>query len=220
MPKRARTEQAKDERRQRLLDAALEEFYEKGFSATRMEDIAARVGLSKGSLYLYFDSKEALLNGLVETISIPKVELLQEIAGTQESLRGLLTELSKLATEFIKNSKLPRMMKIIIGESNTFPELTSGYRQRVLDKLHMAIEASVKAAINRMEINQVDSKMLTRLIIAPVLYAAIWETVFAPYDEHELEVGALLDLHHDLMFSGLEAKNIIAGSTDRATHAD
>ena len=60
MMKRARSDEAKDERRAQLLDAALDEFFEKGFSAARMDDIARRAKLSKGTLYLYFDSKKAM----------------------------------------------------------------------------------------------------------------------------------------------------------------
>ena len=72
--RRARSEDAKDERRQLLLSAALDEFFERGFSAARIEDIAQRASLSKGTVYLYFDSKEALFLALIEDLATPNIE--------------------------------------------------------------------------------------------------------------------------------------------------
>ena len=75
--KRARTKKAKDERRLALLRAGLDEFFERGFTAARMDDISKRAGLSKGALYLYFSSKEELFKSLVEEYAVPNVERIE-----------------------------------------------------------------------------------------------------------------------------------------------
>ncbi len=77
--KRARTPQAKEDRRQALLKAALDEFYEKGLTAARADDIAERAGLSKGTLYVYFKSKEDLFKALIENLTTPKLAMLENI---------------------------------------------------------------------------------------------------------------------------------------------
>ena len=78
---RARTDADKDDRRQALIAAALDEFYERGFAAARMDDIARRAKLSKGALYLYFDSKEALFQAVTESFILPHIEMVEAAAG-------------------------------------------------------------------------------------------------------------------------------------------
>ena len=118
---RARTEQAKDERKSALLKAALDEFYERGFTAARMEDIANRADLSKGTIYLYFNSKETLFSELIQSLTQPNIHKLEAIAQDAPSISDAIQAIAKFAPVMIQHSDVPRLMKVLIGESNTFP---------------------------------------------------------------------------------------------------
>jgi AcrR family transcriptional regulator len=98
--KRARSDDAKDERRQALLLVALDEFFQKGFTAARMDDIARRAGLSKGTLYLYFESKEALFTALIETLAMPNLSHIETISTMASTIREALDRLVAFAAIF------------------------------------------------------------------------------------------------------------------------
>ena len=104
---RARSDEAKDERRQALLGAALDEFFEKGFTATRMDDIARRAKLSKGTLYLYFDSKEAMFRSLIESFALPNLAKIEQITTSAGSLRDALSGLASFVPLLIRHSEMP-----------------------------------------------------------------------------------------------------------------
>ena len=201
--KRARTEQAKDERRQLLLDAALDEFYERGFAAARMDDIAQRAGLSKGTLYLYFKSKEDLFNGLVETISLPKLEQVRAMLSMQDSLEGALNALAAFAPVMIKQSRLPHLMKVIIGESNLFPKTVRRYREEVIDQAINVMTMMLEAARQRGEIEVENPRLMARLVVAPIVFSAIWEVSFGRDPEAEVDLPALFQLHVKILKDAL-----------------
>ena len=120
---RARTEEAKDERRQIILSAALDEFFEKGFAAARMDDIAKRAKLSKAAIYLYFDNKDALFKALIENVTSAKIAGLHAIFSSDLPFEPTIRRLSEFLPQIVMNSDLPRLLKVMIGESQTFSPL-------------------------------------------------------------------------------------------------
>lgn len=213
MVKRARTDAARDARRHALLDAALDEFFERGFTAARTDDIARRAGFSKGTLYLYFPSKEALFNELVERLTSPNLAQLEQITATAPSLGIALDRFAAFAPQLIRTSDLPRLMKVLIGDSQGFPETVKSYRENVLDRVLAAIGAVLAAAKKRGEIDVGDPQLVARLVIAPVLFSGIWQAMFAADPDAQVDLESLFREHVELLRRGMgikEARNVHA----------
>lgn len=195
--KRARTEDAKDERRQILLGAALDEFFLKGFAAARIADIANRANLSKGALYLYFESKEALFEALIQSLAVPRLDQIEQIASSSPSFREAMDRLVVFAPLMIRQTKLPRLMKVIIGDSQSFPNILRQYRDQIVDRLLGAIAMMLSRARDRGEIEIGDPGLMARLVLAPIVLSGLWEAVFANEDETPVDLDTLFRMHAD-----------------------
>jgi AcrR family transcriptional regulator len=204
--KRARTDEAKDARRQALLDAALDEFFERGFTAARTHDIAKRAGLSKGTLYLYFDSKEALFAELIESLTSPHLTHIEEIADNATSVLDAIDRFTEFAPHLVRTSDLPRLLKVLIGDSQHFPDTLKRYRQRVLDRVLAAIGSVLEAAKARGEIEIGDPNLVARLVIAPVLFSGLWQALFGADPDAEVDLEALFREHARLLRRGMASR--------------
>ncbi len=196
----------KEARPQEILDAALAVFAEKGFSAARMEDISQRAGVTKGTIYLYFESKEALFKALVRESLAPTIAAVIERALAYEgSSRDLLIMVLSTVGNFIRTSDRVVLPKIVIAESGNFPELVRFYRAEIIDKGLGLLEEVVARGIARGEFRQVDPKHVARLCIAPILLAAFWRITFAPLDVEPYDYEGLIATHIDTLLRGLSA---------------
>ncbi|MDP5041358.1 MAG: TetR/AcrR family transcriptional regulator [Paraglaciecola sp.] len=194
---RARTEQAKDQRRNTLLHAALNEFFDKGFTAARMEDIAKLAHVSKGTLYLYFANKQDLFRALIEEIAVPTINLTsQEVLATKTGEQALQFLLQSIA-HIIRNTPLPKLVKVIIADGKAFPELVTYYREQVLNRMFSLLETIITKAVEAKEWQCSDIPMTARLIIAPVIFSVVWRMVFESSNEQQnmLDLDALIALH-------------------------
>lgn len=205
---RARSDQAKDERRQALLNAALDEFFEKGFSAARMDDIAGRANLSKGALYLYFDSKEAMFRGLVETLASPNLEMIEQITQSATSLKQALAGLCQFAPLLIRQTDLPRLMKILVGDSHMFPELVLAYRTELIERVIGMIADMLKRASDAGEAEIDNPELTARVVIAPIVLSAIWQAIFNARSEAEVDLEKLFQIHERMMLKALQPGRI------------
>lgn len=194
---RATTEQAKDKRRSSLLHSALNEFFDKGFTAARMEDIAKQAHVSKGTLYLYFTNKHGLFKALIEEIAIPTISLtsqntLATTSGT-EALQALMQSIAVL----IRDTPLPKLVKVIIADGKAFPELVRFYRENVLNRIFALLETIITRAVATKEWQCNDIPMTARLIIAPVIFSVVWRMVFeeSHKTQKRLDIEALFALH-------------------------
>ncbi len=199
---RARDAAAKAERRQLLLNAALDEFYEKGFSAARTEDIAQRVGLSKGTLYLYFPNKEQLFRALIESLTVPNIAALEQITATAPSLRQALETFAQFAPVLVRTSGLPRLMKVLISESQVFPDVITSYRKDVIERILAAFAKLLEVAAARGEITLDDPMITARLVVAPVVLSALWQAVFAQEGVADIDLDSLFQTHVELLLAG------------------
>lgn len=196
---RARSENDKDARRHLLLEAALDEFFERGFSAARMEDIAGRAGLSKGTLYLYFKSKDDLFRELISELATPNLALIQSMASMAPGFSDAMDRLAVIAPVIIRESKLPKLMKVMIGDSHTFPEIILEYRQTVLDTLLGVFGGLLERAKAAGEIEVEDPQLAARIIIGPVALSGVWQAVFARTDESGVDLDCLFRMHASAM---------------------
>ena len=205
---RARTDEAKELRRRALLDAALAEFFERGFSAARMDDIAARAKLSKGTLYLYFDSKEALFTSLVETFAIPNIVMFEAAVQNAGSGVAAIRTFMKIAPSVIRESPLPKIAKILIADAPAFPEIVTAYREQVIERALGVIVSALRAAKEAGEIEIGDPRLTARLVIAPVLMSAIWRIVFEHDPAAKIDLDALFAEHEKMLLRGLGVKEL------------
>jgi AcrR family transcriptional regulator len=201
-----RWKRRKDARPQEILDAALACFATKGFTATRMEDIAARGGVTKGTIYLYFESKEAVFKSLVRGSISGQIA---HVAGSIASFQGASSDLLRLALtaigEFVHTSDYAVLPKIILAEAGNFPELTRFYREEVIDKGLAAMSGIIARGIKRGEFRKVDPQFAARLCIAPVLLSAVWRTTFGATDPVPFDYDGFLKTHLDTLLRGLAA---------------
>lgn len=202
---RARTEEAKDARRRVILAAALDEFHERGFSAARMDDIAARASLSKGTLYLYFDSKEALFQALVETVAMPNVERIEALAATAPSARAAISALFAFAPYVVRETPLPRFMKILIADASIFPDILTRYRREVVERALNAVAGLLTRAHDAGEFRIDDPRLTARLVVAPVVMSALWHILFEHEADAKIDLPALLTLHERMLLTALDA---------------
>ena len=204
--KRARTSHAKDVRRTELLNAALAEFFESGFSAARMSDIAKRAGVSKGTLYLYFDSKEELFRALIETFAIPNIEMLE--AAAQQSGGGLnaLRMVLRMAPTIVRESPVPKIAKVLISESTTFPEIVAEYRKRVVERVLGMAAGLLQKAHDAGEIAVDNAALTARIVVAPIFFSAMWRVVFEQGRKSTVDLDALFALYEDMLMRALRAE--------------
>lgn len=200
---RARTEAAKDERRAAFLQAALDEFFEKGFAAARVDDIARRAGLSKGTLYLYFKNKEALFQGLVETMAVPKIEQMEMMVQSAPSASAALATVLRYVPQMIRGSMVPRLIKILVGDGGQFPDVALSYRTAVIDRGLALIAALLKRGHTNGEFVIDDAQLTARLVVAPLVFSTIWHILFEKDQADQVDLDALFSLHHTLLMRAL-----------------
>jgi AcrR family transcriptional regulator len=196
----------KDERPQEILDAALAVFAERGFAAARMDDIAARAGVTKGTIYLYFENKDAMFKALVrESIGAQLGQVLDNVRAFDGKASDLLRMVVTTVGEFLRTSDRVVLPKIIVAEAGNFPELARFYREEIIDKGLGAMAGVIARGIARGEFRKMDPQHAARLCIAPILLAAVWRTTFAQFDAAPYDYHGLLETHLDVLLRGFSA---------------
>jgi len=161
----------KEARPGELLDAALDLFVEKGFAATRAEEVAARAGVSKGTLFLYFPSKEELLKAVVrENISGRFQEWNDEFEKFEGNTPDMLRYCMKVWWERIGASRASGITKLIISEARNFPEIAAFYQQEVIEPGQKLIRRILQRGVDRGEFHVVDMEYATFSISAPMVF--------------------------------------------------
>jgi AcrR family transcriptional regulator len=193
-------------RPEEILDASLEEFVSRGFEAARMEDIAKRAGLSKAAIYLYFPSKVALLEALIEAKVGPLAANVQQIAamGAGDPLTALRMMATAAAFK-LSDPNLFAVPRLVIGISGRFPEIATYYREHVVAKARGALESLIDAATAKGQIRNVDTNAVVRAFIGPLFFEAMWTHVLG--GETALnEPQKLIEHQFDVLLSGLELR--------------
>ncbi|RDH84462.1 MAG: TetR family transcriptional regulator [endosymbiont of Galathealinum brachiosum] len=200
---KCRWKRRKEARPEEILDAALQLFTEKGFSSTRMVDVAKSAGISKGTLYLYFDSKEAIFKDVVQQRITPQLD---EVEAMVESFEGSQAELLKQLINgwwmSIACTSLSAIPKIIVAESGNFPELASYFTQNVVIRSRNLFSKVISRGMINGEFNLYESEAVARLVVAPLVQATIWMHSLKPYDD-ESGTQNYLQLHTEFILNSL-----------------
>jgi AcrR family transcriptional regulator len=196
----------KEARPEEILSAALESFAERGFAATRIEDVAARAGISKGTLYLYFDGKEELFKAVVRQALLPNLARIEALAASFEGPSASLLERLLATVAGVVESRVGAIPKLVIAEAGNFPDLARFYLDEVVHRGLGLIAGILRRGIARGEFRAIDVDHAVFCVIAPLLIAALWKSSLEPHDQTgPLDVQALVWAHLDLLLRGLEA---------------
>jgi len=199
-----RWQRRKDARPEEIVNAALEEFVERGFAATRLEDVARRAGVTKGTLYLYFKNKEALFKAVVRQTIVPVIAHGESTAQSfQGSARALLEQLVREYWRLVYETSLAGLPKLMISEAANFPQLAKFYYDEVVTRGHKLLGGVIERGIKSGEFRKVDILSATKLSLSPLMHATIASRAFAQCMPEGFDVRKYLDTHIDLYLNGI-----------------
>jgi len=195
-PPRGRAEKSAA-RHDAILAAALDEFSARGFAATRIDDVARRAGVAKGTIYLYFRDKEALFQELVRTMLVPIVAAL-ETPPPDVPIRALLEAFIDLFVREIYGTKRRAVLRLVMTEGPRFPKLAEFHYRNVVERAMAAMRALLERAAKRGELKHDVLLRFPHLVVAPGIVAIIWSGLFDRFAP--LDVAAMMRAHLDVLF--------------------
>jgi len=187
------------ERRGAIIEAAMDEFIARGFAATRLDDVAKRAGVAKGTIYLHFKDKESMFEELIRTAIVPMVTRLWGTPpqpGT--SVRDMVEGFAKTFIEEVATTRRGDLVRLIVAEGPRFPAVADFYYREVVSRGLAGMRALIELGIARGEIKQKNLARFPQIMVAPALIAVIWQSLFsrhAPLDALEM-----FRVHLDLIF--------------------
>lgn len=195
-----------EDRPREICAAALEVFAEKGFAAARLEEIARRAGVSKGTLYLYFKDKEDLFRAVVRDTVAPNVVAIRHTAASTDLpfadvVRALLLRFAGLADAV----PIGAMAKIVIGESRNFPELAKTYYDLVVSQAVAVISGLIERAQAKGEVRAGDPRLYAMTLVGPLLMGLLWRETLEPAGGAPIDLPKLARQHADAVLAGLLA---------------
>jgi AcrR family transcriptional regulator len=199
----------KEARPSELTAAALALFVERGFAATRLEDVAARAGVSKGTLYLYFDSKEALFKAVIQEGIVPAIVAGEAIAAQHAgSAFDLLERLLENWWARIGTTEFAGIPKLMVAEARNFPEIAQFYYENVIRRVRALLGAALERGMAGGEFRRMDVETAIDVVIAPVLMLLIWRFSFAGCQARIADPGQYMAMHMDLLRQGLQVTQV------------
>lgn len=190
-----------------IVRAAYDVFSEKGFAAARLDDIAAQAGVSKGALYLYFETKQDIFEAVVRDAVAPNIGAIEQFAlhfpGTFEQLiRMMIPRVAELADK----SNLGRVVKMVIGESGNFPEIARVWHDDVVARAIGLLTGIIERAQARGEVRAGDARCHALSLMGPMLAAVIFRETFVPVGAKPFDIPSLMQQHLETVLPGMLAK--------------
>jgi AcrR family transcriptional regulator len=204
MSQTTRFRRRKEARPGELVAAALECFAERGFAATKLDDIAAKAGVSKGTVYLYFPSKEELFKAVVRETILPNLVRAESLlAGPDISCAEQLRRLIEFMTGRMASSPIGVIPKLVVTEAGNFPDLARFYLENVVHRGFGLIGRVLERGIATGEFRPLDVRHTTFCVIAPILLTALWRHSLGRIEPQALDPDTLWHTHVDLLVRGL-----------------
>ncbi len=203
MSQQPRYQRRKQDRPQEITDAALAAFAEKGYAATRVDDVAKRAGVSKGLLYLYFKTKEELFKAVVRSFVVPRIDALTEIIesselSSEEFLRGPFLDFVKT----LPGSPISVVIRLMIAEGPKHPDLVQFYWDNVVSRGLGAIGELLQRGVQTGEFRKSAVTEQPHLFIMPVLFSVIFNLLF---DKQSIDTNRLIETQIDLLITHLKS---------------
>jgi len=187
------------ERRAAIVEAAMEEFVARGFAATRLDDIAKRAGVAKGTIYLHFKDKESMFEELIRTAIVPVVARLHALPPPSGSIREALERFARVFIEEIATTRRGDIVRLIIAEGPRFPAIADFYYREVISRGLTGMRALIELAISRGEIRHPELARFPQIVVAPAIIAVVWKSLFERHSP--LDAIEMFRVHLDLIFS-------------------
>ena len=187
-----------------ILDAALDEFATRGFAATRLDDVAKRAGVAKGTIYVHFRDKETLFEELVRASLGPFAGAIETTPLGEMPLRAFAERLIDTFVREVYGTRRRDVLRLILTEGERFPQLAHIYYREVIKRALVGLRRAVQRAIDRGEIKNDALLRFPQLLIAPGLVAILWQAMFARFEP--LDVAAMMRAHLNLLFAALEGE--------------
>jgi AcrR family transcriptional regulator len=185
-------------RREAILTAALDEFAAQGFAAARLDDVAKRAGVAKGTIYLHFRDKETLFQEIIRSVLSPVVVTVESALHVDVPIRMIADRLVDVFVREVYGTRRKDVIRLIITEGARFPSIAEFYYREVLSRIFVAMRALLRRAAERGEISGDMLIRFPQLMGAPVVIAIVWNGLFERFEP--LDVRAFLTAHLDVLF--------------------
>ena len=200
----------KADRPAEIVRAAMEVFAEKGFAAARLDEIAARAGVSKGALYLYFETKEDIFRAVVGQVVAPNLAQVKAMAAAHPGpFSDLIRGLAGQVITMMQTTPVGGVLKMVIGEARNFPELARVWHDDLVSQALGAVAAAIEAAQARGEVKPGDPRVYALQVVSPLLMGVIWRETFVPVGAEPFDLPDLMRQHLDTLLSGMLAEGAL-----------
>ena len=194
----------KEARPAEIVAAALEVFAEKGFAAARLEDIAARAGVSKGALYLYFETKQDLFAAVVRDAISPNLATVEAAAAAIDlPFAQVARLLLGRASDMLANTQIGGVAKMVIAESRNFPDLARVWHDEVVIRMLRVITGLIERAQSKGEVRPGEPRFHALALIGPLFMGVLWREVLEPAGAEPLDLQRLAQQHVETVLTGL-----------------
>ena len=196
----------KAERPQEILEAAFTEFSRNGYATTTLDQIAERAGVTKGTIYVYFENKEHLFISMVREVTKAALDTVHEMLETHEGSTAdlLRAQFSFIYQHIVEDRRRREVLRMLIAEAPRFPELADRYHQEILRPCLDMLRQAIQRGMDRGEFRNSAIVDLPQIVIAPIALVDIWMMMFD--DRQPLDMKAYFNAHLDLVLNGLLAK--------------
>jgi AcrR family transcriptional regulator len=186
------------ERRAAIVEAAFDEFVARGFAATRIDDIAKRAGVAKGTIYLHFKDKESMFEELVRTAIVPLLARLAAPPAPGGTVRDAVERVAETFIREVASTRRGDIVRLIVSEGPRFPAIADFYYREVISRGLAGMRALIELGIARGEIRQKDLARFPQILVAPAIVAVIWKSLFERHSP--LDAIEMFRVHLDLIF--------------------
>jgi AcrR family transcriptional regulator len=194
----------KDARPKELLSAALDVFVEHGYAATKLEDVAKKAGVSKGTLYLYFKNKEELFKAVVRETIVPDIEQAEKLlAEFQGDSKALFKEFILGWHQRISGEKMAGICKLMFAEASNFPELAQFYHTEVIQRNELMMIRLLERGMKSGEFRQLDLTVMPKIVAAPMVMLMLWSASFGSCGRQTIDVQDYVSAYIESVLSGL-----------------
>jgi AcrR family transcriptional regulator len=197
-PRNSSRKARSNERREAILSAALDEFSTRGFEAARLDDVARRASVAKGTIYLYFRDKESLFQELIRSMLTPLVGTIEAMGEADVPLPILAERIVELFVREVYETRRKDVIRLMISEGRRFPKLAEFYYREVLSRIIAAVRSILRRAAARGEIPETLVEF-PQIIAAPGLIAIVWNGLFERFEP--LDVRKMMKTHVELLFA-------------------
>jgi len=204
-PATKRRTRRKEARPAEIIDAALHQFAERGFAATKLEDVAAAAGIGKGTIYLYFPTKEDLFRAVVRQTVLPNLQA--AVTTAADPALSAADILRQFAERFLVmlDSDLTAIPKLVVAESGNFPAIAKFYAEEVAYQGMALIRSVLARGVARGEFRPLDLDATLPLFSAPFLLLALWKHSLGRHTDIQFDPRAVVAAHLDILLRGLAA---------------